>query len=432
MHSFPSVFYCGFEKAAKANDIVLTLKLKSDVDFSVSWDAYKSLIYSYPAISTEYVFDAPEKRYQWRFLNDKKIHEFLSKEEKEQSTYHSIEKVYSRFYPTNGTFPIRIRHIDARTTVFLISHVFADGRTTFAWLDQWCRLYHDKNSRSSEAVVNPVDLPVTIPVHWNHPGEPSNKFGLAWHGMVHFAKLAAKAGLNSKKQTVDISRNAVPDPNSTASHVVSYHFTIPETEGIQSASTSVDLSTAAYVHRALSSALFELYPDKVRQQFGIASDVSSLFEHADDLAPGCLINPYIQQVFRDQPMVDQMRNVYNEARAGGPTSLLAMSSLIVPSHRFLENHVYNGTLVKTSKRSLFERFSFIYSHVRDQKRPHTHHVVESISGHTKSQTIFVASTIINGHLSLEMCATHMAFSPKDIDAWFNVTVRSLKENVFYC
>ncbi len=428
MHSFPSVFYCGFEKAAKANDIVLTLKLKSDVDLSVSWSAYKSLIYLYPAISTKYTYVTARKRYEWFFLDDKKSHDFLFQEEKEQNTYHSLEAVYSSFFPINESFPIRIRHIDSRTIVFLISHVFADGRTAFSWLDQWCRLYYENNPTQTKTVVNP-DM---APVHWNKPGEPANKFGLAWRGMAHFAKLAAKAGLNNKNQTVDISRNKVPDPLSTGSHVANYHFTISETEDILIASKSVDLSTAAFVHRALSSALFELYPEKTRQQFGIASDVSQLFEHADDLAPGCLINPYIQQVVRDQPLVDQIRKVYDEARAGGPMSLLAMSSLIVPSHRFLENHVYNGTLVKTSKRSLFERFTFIYSHVRDQNRPYTHKVVESISGHTKSQTVFVASTIINGHLSLEMCATHMAFSPKDIDAWFNATVRSLKENIFYC
>ncbi|MBV1920320.1 MAG: hypothetical protein KUG73_06535 [Pseudomonadales bacterium] len=428
MHSFPSVFYCGFENAAKANDIVLTLKLKSDVDLAVSWSAYKSLIYSYPAISTKYTYVESRKRYEWGFLDDKISHDFLFQEQKEQSTYQSIETVYSSYFPINESLPIRIRHIDSRTIVFLISHVFADGRTTFSWLDQWCRLYYENKPTLNKIFVNPD----TVPVHWNKPGEPANKFGLAWRGMVHFAKLAAKAGLNNKEQTVDISSNKVPDPLSTDSHVASYHFTLSETENILNASKSVDLSAAAFVHRALSSALFELYPDKTRQQFGIASDVSQLFEHADDLAPGCLINPYIQQVVRDQPLVDQMRKVYDEARAGGPMSLLAMSSLIVPSHRFLENHVYNGTLVKTSKRSLFERFSFIYSHVRDQNRPHTHKVVESISGHTKSQTVFVASTIINGHLSLEMCATHMAFSPKDIDAWFNATVRSLKENIFYC
>ena len=425
MHSFPSVFYIGFEKSAKANDIMLTLTHKTPVDLTASWAAYQQLVYDYPATRVNYVLNQNSRRYEWQFMEQPQITRLLRDEEHQQNTFHSKEAVYSAYYPTNHCLPIRIRHINANTSVFVISHVFADGRTTFSWLNEWCKRYQAKALGETPTVTDNPDIPDSVPPHWNNPGKPQGRAALAWSALTHLLSLSTKAAFSPGRHLVDVSRGRCPDPEQTGSHVAGLCFSQEQTRDIISAAHAAGLSTAGYIHHALSSALFECFPEKSKQLFGIASDVSGAFPCADPLAPGCLINPHLQVLNKNKPLRDQVRHIYQQARSGMPVSLLALSSLIVPSEQFLEKHVAKGTLVPARKRSLLERLSFIYSHVRDGDFQSSNQVLESISGHTKSQTVFVASTIINGRLSLEMCATRMLFSPTDIDQWFDKTVDSL-------
>lgn len=427
MHNLPSLFYCGFEKAAKANDIMLTLRFKQPLDLAKCWFAYQHLFSQHKALRATYRYDPLTKRYAWSMFDVSELSPLLLHEKQEQTRFHTAADVYSCFYPTGASLPIRVRAIDSHTAVFLVSHVFGDGRTTFAWLNEWCRCYEIATPTNT---VVPVQTTHDIPSVWNNPGTPANMSALMRAGIVHFAKLGLASLLALRKRSVDLSHNRMPRVDMTGSHVVNYHFSVVESEHILQAAHAASLSTAGYIHRALCAALFELYPNCSMQKFGIASDVSKSFPQADALAPGCLINPYLALVVRDQPLVAQIQRIYEEARAGAPVALLALSSKLVPSHRFVERHVYRTTLKPANKRQWLERLSFIYSHVRDPQHAFTSRCVESISGHTKSQTAFVASTIINGHLSLEICTTHMVFDPVEIERWFATVKRSLLDNRF--
>lgn len=427
MHNLPSLFYCGFEKAARANDIMLTLRFKHPLDLTRCWLAYQHLFAHHKALHATYRLDPLTNRYAWSLFDENETSQLLSHEQQEQSRFHNAADVYSCFYPTGASLPIRVRAIDAYTAIFLVSHVFGDGRTTFAWLNEWCRCYENVAHNNADF---PEQTTQDIPSAWNNPGTPANLSALMRAGIVHFAKLGLASLLAIHKRGVDLSHNRTPRVDATASHVVNYHFSVTESESILQAAHAANLSTAGYIHRALCAALFEMFPNCSVQKFGIASDVSKSFPLADALAPGCLINPYLALVVRDKPLVAQIQRIYEDARAGAPIALLALSSKLVPSHRFVERHVYNTTLKPVSKRQWLERLSFIYSHVRDPQHAFTSRYVESISGHTKSQTAFVASTSINGHLSLEICTTHMVFDPVEIDRWFNAVKHSLLNNRF--
>lgn len=428
MHNLPSIFYCGFERAAKANDIMLSLNFKQPLSARKCWATYVDLIKRHPALRSAYRYDTTTQRYRWTFLSEEELSILMEREKAAQHQLHVPGQVFSCFDPTGVSLPLRFRITGSHTAIFLISHVFADGRTTFAWLDEWCKSY-----ASIEGDISPdwriPSLP-DVPAAWNNPGEPENTAVLIKAGVMHFARLALASLLTLRHKCVDLSHDRVPQTAHTDSFVVGYHFTQQESLRIIQGARDANVSTAAYIHRALCSALFALYPDCAMQRFGIASDVSKSFPQADPLAPGCLINPYLAQVTRNKPLLPQLARIYDEARKGAPVALLVLSSRLVPSHRFVENHVYRTTLKPTSKRQWLERLSFIYSHVRDPQHAHTQQCVESVSGHTKSQTIFVASTSLNGHLSLEFCATQMVFSPADVERWFMAVKQSLLANTF--
>ncbi|MBI4510808.1 MAG: hypothetical protein HY698_14335 [Deltaproteobacteria bacterium] len=363
--------------------------------------AFRRFIDGNPVIASKFVENPGTGEFSWKPLTEKELAERIALGEAELGRIHELSAIHSEYYPTNERLPFRILPVGPSTLIFGVNHVFTNGRGVIAWVGRFLEYYGRETGDPVAAVKT-------------DSGKRPSLFhrilaaivGVFW-AIAYLIQFTTRAGKRAATETVELSHPIAPPPCTSGFLVRTMQFTQEQTERILSAARARGLGVRELLAAHLAEVAMKLKPDKRRVLISMPMDLRGELPHITPLFPGNYTGSLIIQAFRGLDIGRQIREGSRWFKRRVPYWIGRIVGLSSP--RKIYNLFSAGAAKPNSARAPLENFTFALSNLGRIEHPVLEHYLEGMSGHTRTQTIFIGFGSFHGRLWLEASAARDLF-----------------------
>jgi hypothetical protein len=404
-----SLFIHGSEASIAGKDMYLRVELARPVDQAAARAAYERMVQEHDPLRSDFVKDDEAASYRWRRLDDEELSARLEVElERMESPSEDVE-LSSVYVPTNEGLPFRVLIPGPQRLVFCISHVVANGRAVLAWTARWFDYYSREIGAEHRAETLP---PVRKrPLVWRIGA------GLRgiWAVLAYLVGFFARAGgKRAAAATVDLSSGATPRLGVCDFQVTSRTFDQDETARITSAARGANMSLGEFICGHAADAFFAAQPTRDRVCMSMPVDLRHEVP-VDVLAAGNYTGSLIMQVHRSRDLPRQIRASFRWFRRRVPLWLTRLVGVLSRDEGKLFAHFEAQAKKTIPERAPLENFTFAFSNVGVVREKIIAEYALSLSGHTRTQTVFLAALTVNGRLSMEASYPRTLYDPAVVE-----------------
>lgn len=385
-----TLYIHGSERAVAGNEMYLTAVLRRPYSVEGVQRAYRRFIDENPAIASKFV------EFTWRPFTDEERESRLSIELRELAYLRDPAAVHDAYYPTNERLPFRIVRVGEATLVFCVNHAFANGKGLIAWVSRFFETYANEIGEP----LPPREPPAVAPA-------PSalRRFVAAvvgvWWAFAYLVAFIWRAGKDAAVDTVDLGRPN-GEPLCRSGFVVrTLRFSADETTRLSAAARARALTVGQYLAATLTDLFFEAQPDRRRVCISMPLDLRSELPHLPLQAIGNYTGSLVVQVDRSDEGGSQIKRAYRWLARRVPYFLTWLVGATTTESKLFARFAAQATRPNLARAPL-ENFTFALSNLGRIDDPVLERFVADLSGHTRTQTIFVAVMTLNGRLSLEV------------------------------
>lgn len=385
-----SLYIHGSEQAVRGNEMFLTAVLRRRCSIEGVQRAYRRFVEENPAIASKLVEDPARGRFEWQPFTREERDSRLWLEHHELAFEHDAADVYDAYYPTNDRLPFRIVRVGPETLVFCVNHAFSNGKGLIAWVSRWFSTY-------AEEIGEPLPThgPVAIGAA---PGAVRSFFaavvGVFWT-LAYLIGFVARAGKKPAENTVDLGKPG--EPLCCEGFVVE-RWVLPAAE-VNATAKARGLTVGQHLGAALAQSFFDEQPARDRVCFSMPLDLRGELPHVPLEAIGNYTGSLVVQVHRGGDAASQIRRAYRWLVRRVPYWLTWLVGGTTESKLF-QRFSAQAERPNTARAPL-ENFTFALSNLGRIDDPILEHFVARLSGHTRTQTIFVAAMTLGDELVLE-------------------------------
>jgi hypothetical protein len=412
-----SIYIHATEEFIQGNDMIVTARTKEPIDLEKMVRAYDRLIRENPTLQCKWVWLEKEQAYGWEHLNPYELEAMLTVEKERILRYHDREALFSEYFPTNRHLPIRIYMIDPYHGVTAVNHVFSNGVGVMAWCDTLLRYYLHETG---------VEITADHPYHFHFSAMQKCLIyirSIFW-ALVHTIRFAQKAAQTSGAGTVDLTHGKVPARHQSGYSVKTYRFSEVETQAVVKRSKGLNITVAQYMCGVFTRAFFDAVPEAYRVCISSPVELRPVLTGVTFETPGNFTGSLIFQVFRDKDIEKQVYAAFKNFRRGVPLGVSKLLSIFIGRHKALEKMFAGAAALPIPERAPFENFTFAFSAVGLVKFPALQALGVECSGHTRTQTIFIAPVTLNGRMTIEISCPNDLFDAREV---FGVTDQAVKK-----
>ncbi|MBI2390124.1 MAG: hypothetical protein HYV09_11100 [Deltaproteobacteria bacterium] len=394
-----SLYIHGSEQAVAGNEMLMTAVLRRPYDPAALRRAYRRFVEENPTIASKLVENPARQAFTWLPFSDEERASRVEREERELAFVHDPRDAHDAYYPTNERLPFRIVPVGASTLLFCVNHAFSNGKGLLAWVSRWFETY-------AEELGEPVPARKAWPAVTLPPGGLRGFFaavaGLFWT-IVYLVGFIARAGKRAAVDTVDLGDlgDRKGEPLCRQGFVVkTYRFTTDDTARVVAAAKARGLTVGQHLGAALSELFFDAQPDRGRVCMSMPLDLRGELPHLSLQALGNYTGSLVVQVHRGGDAASQLRAAYRWLARRIPYWLTWMVGGTTESKLF--RRFAEQARRPNAARAPLENFTFALSNIGRIDDPVLAHFLEDISGHTRTQTIFLAVSTFNRRLAIEV------------------------------
>jgi hypothetical protein len=410
-----SLFIQGAESFLAGNDMVYTLGMLEPVDTDRLARAYESLVRANAILRQKWV--AKGDGFDWLPFTDEELESRLALERRALTQQFSLEELYSAYHPTNTRLPLRVARVSERTLVMFVNHTWSNGYGGMYWLEHLLAAYagepleHD----DARAIRGPFRRILAA------------LSGYFW-ALIYSIGFALKASKRAGERTVDLTHGARPVPHRAGYSVRTYRLSTEETSRFVSTAKARGESVTEALCVTLANAfLASAPPERDRVCISMPVDIGPLVPGwSRSTAPGNYTGSLVVQLFRGRPLMAQARAAFRWFARSIPYWLTALIASTAKSQRALRSRFENNAGKAIPERAPFENFTFALSSVGVLRGRFLDRYVETISGHTKTQTVFVSAVTFRDRLAIEFSVPNGLFDVQEVCCCFDRAIASLK------
>lgn len=409
-----SLYIYGLEDHLSGNDMVVTVLTRDPVNGRKAFQCYETMIRETPTLQSKWVLDSSTGKYRWDRFSSEELEKLLMVEKKELSRSMKIDDVFQEYFPTNSCLPLRINIVNSTTLVFSTNHTFTNGLGVLAWIDKWLGYYFGR-------VADDGDIIAIVEKQLSVTKSRSMRIVSSLRALSYMTGFFFKSGKNAGSETIDLSRGKNPVTGKQRYSVLVFHFTKEETNIIIQGSKKSGLTVSELLCTILVHCFFERYRGNENRRICVSApvDVRQEFKGITPFSPGNFTASHIFQIWNDAPIKRQVKKAFNGFKKNIPIGISQIVRLFMRDQQSLLKHLSEQARKPIPERAPLENYTLALSNMGNIIFPHLLKYACAISGHTKTQTIFVAPVTLNGELRIEVCFSQDLYEKKEIESLFN-------------
>lgn len=393
-----SLFIKGLESFVAHNEMVFTLTFEEPYDAERLLAAFIMLVRSRPALQLRFV-QTDRGSFQWTGFDGEELERHLLQQSAAFHELRTLAEIYEDHIPTGQGLPLRIRRADNLRVLLLANHVFTNGFGVFHWIEEWLRIYGGDD--------HPVEKrPARL------RGRGNGIAGLLFVA-AYVLSFVRRAGWHASRDTVDLSRGAIPVPGGRGYAIQTHLLTNDETQQVLARGRNHGLSVAELMCSAVTHALFSAQPEKSRVCLSVPADLGAYVPKFSPELPGNYTGSLIIQVRSSGESEPQIKAGFGWLRRRVHYWLPVLLGTFTSEPGLYRSFARQAAL-PIPERAPFENFSAAISSVGVVRGTQAQRYLAAISAHTRMQTVFLCAMTLKGRMSIEVSAPCDLFAPEDV------------------
>lgn len=409
--------YCS-EDVFGGNDMYFQVEFKKAYNINELFSLYRKFIQENDDLQQKFVII--KNRAHWELLGKHELDQLLEIEKERLSNYHKIENVYQGYMPTNMTLPFKIFPINERQIIFAINHVYTNGYGALYWLNEWLGYTLGKKIEKNIGVqLKTSNEKYDFLKHIHY------KVSSMINAIFYIASFRRKAGKDFYRRSVHCFRNDYIVNDKDRYGFIKYNFDEEETSTVINYTRLHKQTISGYFTSILCKVIFYKYPEKDRICITYPFDMRKEIGLSDKAIGNYTSNLTIQ-VFKDDNIDEQINSQYEMKKKGIPYGIANLINLI-SNEKKIRFNITDNCKKRFEEREVDLLAPFAFSNIGRIEYTFIKQIVDNISLHVKSQSIYISCITLNNRLSIGLSFSKNIYSADEVVDILNEVIIKAKE-----
>jgi hypothetical protein len=249
---------------------------------------------------------------------------------------------------------------------------------------------------------------------------------------IYLLSFLWRSGRTASAETVDLTHGQQPGEHGSGYRVRTYIFSPEETAKVIRKSKIMGQTVSEFLCAAIAKIFFKAQPERNRLCISVPVDLRPELRQGTHCyqatpcyqgmscyqgipcSPGNYTGSLIIQLFRHENIDRQTRDAFVWAKRKVPYGLVRLVSLTAPYESKLKERFEKQAARPIPARAPLENFTFAFSNLGIINSPILGELIERISVHGKTQTVFFGILTFNDRLTIEVCIANDLFQPDEV------------------